>query len=111
MGAMGMFPVSASMKGGEAFAKISSRLLKRLRFVGRRNLEMALPEISAEKREEILRGSFESLGRQFGIASHFERLTPESLREMVDVEGLEFLAEGQETKRGVILFSGHFGGW
>jgi Kdo2-lipid IVA lauroyltransferase/acyltransferase len=111
LGTIGMLPVSASMKGGEAFAKISARLLKRLRFVGLRNLELAFPELSPDEREEILKGSFESLGRQMGLVSHFSRLTPEKLREMVDVEGLEHLQKAQDEKRGVILFSGHFGGW
>jgi KDO2-lipid IV(A) lauroyltransferase len=111
LGAIGMFPVAASMKGGEAFAKLSSRLLKRLRFVGLRNLSLALPELSREEHEEILKGCFESLGRQLGIASHFARLTPEKLREMIDVEGLEFLKKVETERRGAILFSGHFGGW
>ena len=111
LGAIGLFPIPASMKIGEAFAKSSSRLLKRLHFVGFRNLELALPELSHGEHREILKGSFESLGRQLGIASHFARLTPERLRETVDVEGLEFLEEAQAAKRGVILVSGHFGGW
>lgn len=111
LGAIGMFPVAASMKNGEAFAKLSSRLLKRLRFVGLRNLALALPEFSIEEHEEILKGCFESLGRQLGIASHFARLSPEKLRELIDTEGLEFLKEAENAGRGAILFSGHFGGW
>jgi Kdo2-lipid IVA lauroyltransferase/acyltransferase len=111
LGAIGLFPLSASIKIGEAFARFFFRFLKRLRFVGFRNLELALPELSHTEHEKILKGSFESLGRQMGIASHFARFTPEKLRELVDVEGLEFLEEARKQGRGGVLFSGHFGGW
>lgn len=111
LGAIGLFPLPASMKIGEAFAKTSNRLLKRLRFVGRRNLELALPELSREKHDAILKGCFESLGRQLGLVSHFQRLTPEKLLEMIDVEGIEFIEQARADGRGMILFSAHFGGW
>lgn len=111
IGAIGLFPLGTSIKIGEKFAGLFFKFFKRLRFVGLRNLEIALPELSGEKHEKILKGSFESMGRQLGIVSHFARFTPEKLRELVDVEGLNFLEEAQSKNRGVILFSGHFGGW
>ena len=110
-GATGLFPVSTSIKLGETLGKLPSRVFKRLRFVGLRNLELAFPELPIEEREKILQGSFESLGRQFGAASHFKNLTTEKIRRMVDAEGLDYLKKAQIEKRGVILFSGHFGGW
>lgn len=72
---------------------------------------MALPEFSVEERERILNGSFESLGRQLGVAAHLAHLSPERLREMVDTEGLEHLAEAEKSGRGTLMFSAHFGGW
>ncbi len=111
LGAIGLFPLARSMKIGATFAKLTSKLFKRLHFVGHRNLELALPELSKEKHEEILEGCFESLGRQLGLVSHFPHLTPEQLRTLVDVEGIEFIEQAQADGRGAILFSAHFGGW
>ncbi len=45
----------------------------RLRRVGRRNLEMALPEKTAAERRKILRGVYVSLGRLLGEACLFPR--------------------------------------
>lgn len=111
LGGIGLFPLSTSMRIGEGFGRFFYRIQKRLRFVGFRNLELALPELPRREHEKILRGSFESLGRQMGMVSHFARFTPERLHAMVDVEGLDYLKEAQTAGRGVILFSGHFGGW
>ncbi len=111
MGAIGAFPLSASMEIGQLLAFIPYKFLKRLRFVGFRNLEMALPEFGRNRHEAILRGTFESLGRQLGLVSHFPRLTPERVRELIDIEGLEFIRQAQDAGHGVIFFSAHFGGW
>lgn len=80
VGAIGLFPLAASIKIGESFAKIPFRLLKRLRSVGHRNLELALPELSRQEHERILRGVFASFGRQLGFVSHLHRLTPKKIR-------------------------------
>ena len=111
LGAIGLFPLGVSMKIGETFAKLMSRFLKRLRFVGHRNLELALPELARPEHEAILNGCFESLGRQLGLVSHFPRFTAEQLRELIDIEGKEFIEQALEEGRGAILFSAHFGGW
>jgi KDO2-lipid IV(A) lauroyltransferase len=111
LGAIGLFPLRLSMKIGQAFARFSSKLLKRLDFVGHRNLSLVLPELSKERHAEILKGCFESLGRQLGFVSHFPRLTAEKVRELIDAEGLDFIRQAQSAGRGVIIFSAHFGGW
>jgi KDO2-lipid IV(A) lauroyltransferase len=76
-----------------------------------RNLELAFPEISEQEREHILQGCFANLGRLLGEFSHFPRATPESLRGIVECEGLENLEAARANGRGVILFTGHLGAW
>ncbi len=111
LGALGLFPLAWSMKIGEAISILPYKLAKRLRFVGFRNLELALPELSRREHEEILRGSFKSLGRQLGIFSHFGRLSAERVRKIIDVEGIEHCRRNAEQKQGKFIFTAHFGGW
>ncbi len=111
VGAIGLFPLAASIKIGESFAKIPYKFLKRLRFIGRRNLELALPELSGQEHERILRGVFASFGRQLGFISHLDRITPEKLGEVIEVEGLKYCEKARAAGRGTIIFTAHFGGW
>ncbi len=111
VGAIGLLPLAMSMKIGESFAKIPYRFLKRLRSVGHRNLELALPELSKQEHKRILRGVYASFGRQLGFVSHLHRIAPEKLGEIIDVEGLEYCEKAQAVGRGTIMFTAHFGGW
>ncbi len=111
LGTLGFFPLAWSMKIGEMLSFIPYKLAKKLRFVGFRNLELTLPELSRTEHEKILRGTFESLGRQLGTLSHLSRLTLERVREMVDIDGIEHFQRAVARKQGKILFTAHFGGW
>ena len=64
------------------------RALSRLRRVGRRNLELAFPELTAAERERILRGVYRSLGRQLVEFCRMPRYTPENTRDSIATEGL-----------------------
>jgi KDO2-lipid IV(A) lauroyltransferase len=82
-----------------------------LRATGRRNLDIAFPELGPTEKELILRGCFDSLGRMLGEFSQLSTITPEQLKEFVDCEGMEHLQSAQASGRGVILFTGHLGAW
>jgi KDO2-lipid IV(A) lauroyltransferase len=83
----------------------------RLRRVGQRNLALAFPERPEEERQRLLRDSFTSLGRLFGIFSHFSRRNHEAMKRLILPEGLPRLKAAQEEGRGMILFTGHVGAW
>jgi KDO2-lipid IV(A) lauroyltransferase len=111
LGAIGVFPFAWSLKIGEMLSFIPYKFAKRLRFVGFRNLELALPELSRIEHEKILRDTFKSLGRQLGTLSHLSRLTLERVRELVDIDGIEHFQGAVGRNQGKILVTGHFGGW
>jgi KDO2-lipid IV(A) lauroyltransferase len=111
LGTIGVFPLAWSMRIGEAVSILPYKLAKRLRFVGFRNLELALPEFSHKEHEEILRGSFKSMGRQLGIFSHLGSLSAKQVREFIDVEGIEYCRQDAGQKRGKFIFTAHFGAW
>lgn len=111
VGAFGLLPLNFSLKLGAWFGRFFQKFASRLNRVGMRNLEMAFPDSDEIERRKILRGCFESLGRQLGLVSHFPRLTPENLGKIVTVQGIENCAAAYAEQRGVMLFTGHFGGW
>jgi KDO2-lipid IV(A) lauroyltransferase len=87
------------------------RGLGRLRRVGLRNLELALPELSAGERNEILRGVFRSLGRQLIEFCRMTRYTRENTRNWIRTEGLEHYLAAKARGKGVLIVTGHMGAW
>jgi len=84
---------------------------RRLRQVGMRNLEMALPEKSEAERARILRGVFTSLGRQLAELCQFPKYTPENVDDVVVYDGLENYERAYACGKGVLFLTAHFGGW
>jgi Kdo2-lipid IVA lauroyltransferase/acyltransferase len=84
----------------------------RLRRVGERNLEMALPEItSQEKRAELLRGVYRHLGWQLVEFCRMSRYTPANTRDWIRTEGLEHYLTAKARGNGVLIVTGHLGAW
>lgn len=105
-----LLPVRAAVSVGGWLAPFFAGFSGRLKAVGRRNLELAFPELSDRERDQLLRGTFANLGRLFGVFSHFSD-RPEKLKQIVRAEGFEHLEAAKALGRGVILFTGHLGGW
>jgi len=87
------------------------RALGRLRSVGRRNLELALPELPLAERDRILRGVFRHLGWQLVEFCRMTRYTPESTRNWIGTEGLDHYLAAQARGKGVFIVTGHLGAW
>jgi len=96
---------------GAALGSGVFHIAARLRKVGRRNLQMALPELSDERREEILRGVFRSLGWQLAEFCRMDRYTPENTRDWLRCEGLENYLAARDRGKGVLVVTGHMGAW
>ena len=104
-------PRPLALATGKGLGRLAYRFGGRLQRTGLRNLELAFPDLNEHERAEILRGCFLNLGRLLGEVSHFPRATPESLRQLIECEGLEHLDAARARGRGVILFTGHLGAW
>ena len=83
----------------------------RLRRVGHRNLEMALPALSAAERDRILRGVFRHLGWQLVEFCRMTRYTPENTRNWIRTEGLDHYLAAKARGKGVLVVTGHLGAW
>jgi KDO2-lipid IV(A) lauroyltransferase len=101
------------------FARLLARLIAvgvfwcfgRLRRVGERNLEMALPELSSEARRKILRGVYIHLCWQLVEFCRMQRYTKENVRNWMRTEGLEHYLAAQARGKGVLVITGHLGAW
>lgn len=83
----------------------------RLRRVGMRNLELALPEKSRHERAKILRGVFTSLGRQLAEFCLFPKYTRENVTDVVVYNGFENFERALARGKGVLFLTSHIGGW
>ncbi|HUV97498.1 MAG TPA: lysophospholipid acyltransferase family protein [Acidobacteriaceae bacterium] len=102
-------PVARWLAGGLVAAVY--RLHKRLRRVGMRNLELALPKLTADERERILCGVYRHLGWQLVEFCRMQRYTRENSRDWMRVEGLEHYLAAQARGKGVLVVTGHLGAW
>jgi KDO2-lipid IV(A) lauroyltransferase len=111
VGAIGLFPLKTSMSIGRNIGNVVGSLIPKLKKTGRRNLEIALSDLSVGEKEKILRGTFESLGRHLGFVSHFRKFEREDIHNLVEVVGKEHFDKAHATGRGILFFTGHFGSW
>lgn len=85
--------------------------LTRLRGVGERNLQLAMPELSADERRRILRGVFRNLGWQLVEFCRMRRYSPANTKGWLRTEGLEHYTAAASRGKGVLVLTGHLGAW
>ena len=83
----------------------------RLRRVGERNLQLALPELPEARRSEILHGVYRNLGWQLVEFCHMPRYTRENTKGYIRTEGLEHYLAAEALGRGVLVLTAHLGAW
>ena len=110
---LGVLPRPVAIAVGLSIGHLAYLLPGNLRRTGKRNLDIAFPELSEPERRRLLRGCFASLGRLLGEFSQLPKATPESLRRIIEYDevGLAHLREAEKNKRGVIFLTGHLGVW
>jgi KDO2-lipid IV(A) lauroyltransferase len=76
-----------------------------------RQLQAAFPTRSAAECRAIARSTFGHFGRLLVALLRFSALTPDAIRELVEIEGTERVSAALEAGRGAIVVTGHFGFW
>jgi KDO2-lipid IV(A) lauroyltransferase len=79
-----------------------------LKSVARRNLELCLPDLSADERNRILRAHFRSLGIGLFETAMSWWVGEKRIRKLSQVVGWEHLEAALARGRGTILLSAHF---
>ena len=95
----------ASAFGGKLARLIGPHL--KVSGVARRNLAQAFPHWPNDRIEDIVRQTWDNLGRVAGEFPHIETLT----RERLEVVGLENMQGIQDDGLPALFFSGHLGNW
>lgn len=108
---LGIMPRSVSVAVGRGLARLAYLLLADLRRTGRRNVEIAFPELSQAQKERIVRGCFDSLGRVLGEFPHFQHFTRDQLYNFPHSEGLEHLEAAKTNGRPIVFYTAHLGLW
>ena len=75
------------------------------------NLTAAFPLRSRSECRTIARGMFSHFGRLLMVLLKFSTMKPERMLAQVEFEGEERVAAAHAHKKGVLLFTGHFGFW
>ena len=83
----------------------------RLRRVGLRNLEIAMPELPLKERKRIVRGVYRSLGRLLAEFCEFPKYSRENVSRIAVYEGFENFDTAQRRGKGVIFLTAHLGAW
>ena len=109
---LGFMPRSMARLFSGALAWSAYHILGRLRRVGERNLDLALPTLNSEtKKAEILRGVYRHLGWQLVEFCRMPRYTVRNTEGWIRTEGLEHYLAAQEKGKGVLVLTGHLGAW
>src|ERR1041385_6021314 len=109
---LGRLPAPAAYSAGRAFGKLAYLVAGNLRRTGAINLRLAFPEKSNEERAQLLRETFDNLGRLLGFFSQFSSRSREELTQLIEVQGLENLKAAKAVHGNrLILYTGHLGAW
>ncbi|PSJ41423.1 lipid A biosynthesis lauroyl acyltransferase [Zobellella endophytica] len=103
-----LLPWRAQMALGRGLGRLSMKLLKSRVGVARRNLELALPELTLAERERMLGANFESVGCaifETGMAWFWPHWR---MRALTRMDGTEHVDTAVAKGQGMLLLSAHF---
>jgi len=84
---------------------------RRLRHVGRRNLELVFRDRAPAECEAILRGTFRHLGWLLAEFARFPQQTPETIEQVIVYDGYENYQRATAAGKGVLYLTAHFSAW
>lgn len=106
-----LLPRRALLAAGEAAGRVAFRLDRRHRRVALDNLATAFPGIAPVEAHRIARDAFAFFGRYlFDLVSCLPAFPVERMASF-ECQGLEHVVAAHAEGKGVLYFTGHFGGW
>ncbi|HLK47326.1 MAG TPA: lysophospholipid acyltransferase family protein [Bryobacteraceae bacterium] len=93
------------------YAHLLDLAVPRLRRVARRNLAIALPNLTAARHREIVDGVFHSIARLLVAFAKFPSIRQDTLDRWIRCEGYEHVKTALAAGRGVLFATAHLGNW
>ena len=104
-------PRRMARAAGVVIAAIAYVSHGRLRRVGRRNLELAFPEMPTSQRAAVLREEYRHLGWLLAEFCQMSTYTRETASLFIRTEGLDHYLGARDRGKGVFVLTGHLGAW
>jgi Kdo2-lipid IVA lauroyltransferase/acyltransferase len=109
--ALGLLPRPAARLVGAAFAAVAYRSRRPLRRAAEMNLQIAFPEMSEKKREEVIRRMIQQLGWMAAEFAQLPKYTRENIENIVVIDGFENFDAARRRGKGVLFLTGHMSAW
>ena len=93
---------------GRVLGRTAFRLLTEYRRTAECNIAVCFPHLDGGERRQMLKHSFESLGMSVFELVYGWWTSPQRLRQIVEIEGLEYLEASRKRGKGTILLTAHF---
>jgi KDO2-lipid IV(A) lauroyltransferase len=88
-------------------APLMLRVLGSRRRIAQRNIALALPELSPQQQDQLLRQSFRSLARMIAEMAWCWAGRPRDLARIVEIRGLENARDANERPGGILIVTAH----
>jgi KDO2-lipid IV(A) lauroyltransferase len=108
---VGLLPRRAARAVGAGVALVFYVCRPRLRRAAMFNLKIAFPDWTEDRRRDTVRRLMRQIGWMGGEFSQFPRDTPESIREVISIDGIENYLAAKARGKGLIYLTGHMGAW
>jgi KDO2-lipid IV(A) lauroyltransferase len=111
VGSLAFTPRPLAFRLAGFYTGLLDRAIPRLRRVALRNLEMALPSLTADERARIVDGVFRSIARLLVTFARFPGFDRENLSAWIRYDGFEHYERALERGKGVLFATAHLGNW
>jgi len=105
------FPLTILRPFGQLSGRIALAVAQRDRNRAMEHLSIAFPDLEAEERRRILRGTARHLGLMLAETIWLWRASPEGVAKLCSTEGFHHLERALDEGRGAVLITGHCGNW
>ena len=109
---LGLLPRRIGTGLGGHLGGIAFYLLRRERLRALKNINIAMgATIELEQRRQIVKSSFQNLGKSLFEAVYLFQLSHSEIEKFVEIEGESCLRNAVDIGRGIIFITGHLGNW